>query len=575
MIPNSPGMCRDSSLWLASSILRSTGSPVSQWALGEFLVGAGFLPEGGLDPAAAAALLATQAGKRLDLTDGGDLASRVVAAMLRRGYWVAQHPDCVNIVYVEGLGTDGAPNRNAPNEFNDLRLLVHVGEDGKPAVRNAWEATTEPGRYWTEHPMSPGGAARIAFGQYEAWVVGVHRAAYPDGHEALVQTDDVTVYRDLNQDYDRAGDKRHTGTFGINRHWGYDLPKGDLGKSSAGCLVGRTKEGHRHFMESVKADPRFAANRAYRFITTVLPAAALRETSFDPATPHQASYPATPRSRVRPGGPMPEQPSRDWIETALRITGHFEDSADPLGAVTGDFDGMGISVGVLQWNIGSNSLQPLVTRVGRAAVVAAMPHYGVEMWNACTSTIPKGLAIVRGWQVGSTLRGPVRDELKAFARGDAFMGQQVAAAADTAQEALAAARAWAAADGAAGTVTKALFCWFFDLYTQNGGLKGVTYADVRGFMVSNGIDKSDDVICDWLAARGASDAGYRDSLKNAALWRNSVDDQRLPLLVLSYLRAMRARGAYRGDTLNRKATVALGQGWVHMERHDLRNLLAG
>ncbi|NJP21759.1 MAG: hypothetical protein HC763_25245, partial [Hydrococcus sp. CRU_1_1] len=40
--------------------------------------------------------------------------------------------------------------------------------------------------------------------------------------------------------------------------WGYDLPVGNIGSSSAGCLVGRTRKGHREFMSLVKSD------RSYR-----------------------------------------------------------------------------------------------------------------------------------------------------------------------------------------------------------------------------------------------------------------------------------------------------------------------
>lgn len=272
---------------------------------------------------------------------------------------------------------------------------------------------------------------------------------------------------------------------------------------------------------------------------------------------------------------MAKVPSPDWVRTALRVTGHFEDSADPLGAVTGDFDGMGISLGALQWNIGSGSLQPLVRAVGRATVVEAMPHYGAELWEACTSNVANGLVIVRRWQAGATLREPVRQELRAFTRGDAFVAQQMASVARTAEAALDQASAWASSLPGKPPVSKTLFCWFFDLRTQNGGLGNLSYADVEAFVGNNGITKADDVVCDWLAARTANDAGYRDSLRNADLWRTAVDGATSPLFVLSYLRALRSRTGYRGDVLNRKATIAVGQGWVHMERHDLRSLLAG
>ena len=91
-----------------------------------------------------------------------------------------------------------------------------------------------------------------------------------NNHEALVQTGgEVTVCRDLNKDGQRTGDKRQTGEFGINQHWGYDLP--EVEKASAGCLVGQSKDGHRQFMALVKSDPRYQANRKHVFAAAILP----------------------------------------------------------------------------------------------------------------------------------------------------------------------------------------------------------------------------------------------------------------------------------------------------------------
>jgi hypothetical protein len=121
--------------------------------------------------------------------------------------------------------------------------------------------------------MNPMGAARIAFGQYTAWRAGTHHAGTPGAHAALVQVGRITVCRDLNRDFSRAGDRKDSGdSFGINQHWGYDLPRDDLGQSSAGCLVGRTRAGHREFMALVKSDPRYRADESFLFTATILPA---------------------------------------------------------------------------------------------------------------------------------------------------------------------------------------------------------------------------------------------------------------------------------------------------------------
>jgi hypothetical protein len=194
------------------------------------------------------------------------LAWKIVRAMERKGYVIDRGMGEVNPVYIEGLSVDGKPNDNRPNYFNDLRCVLTW--DNIPII-SCWEATTEPGRRYTINPINSGGAARIAFGQYRSWQVGMHRG----DHEALVQTGGpVSVHRDLNKDYDRKGDRVDTGYFGINQHWGYDLPISDIGPSSAGCLVGRTKKGHKEFMAIVKSDPRYKTNKEYVFRTAILPA---------------------------------------------------------------------------------------------------------------------------------------------------------------------------------------------------------------------------------------------------------------------------------------------------------------
>ncbi|MFN6474038.1 MAG: peptidoglycan-binding domain-containing protein [Nostoc sp. SerVER01] len=198
---------------------------------------------------------------------GEDLASRIVKYMLAKNYQLFTNRNEYNIVYVEGLNADGTLNNDAPNEFNDLRIVIEV-IDGVPRIVGQWQATSEPGSYYTYHPMNPGGAARIAFGQYRAWVVGTHGNAEP--HEALVQVGAVTVCRDFNKDYKRTDDKLDSGIFGINQHWGYDYPANNINNASAGCLVGRSRIGHREFMSIVKRDRRYLANNNYVFYTTVI-----------------------------------------------------------------------------------------------------------------------------------------------------------------------------------------------------------------------------------------------------------------------------------------------------------------
>ena len=246
---------------------------VSQWATHAFLRKLGTPDKPSLDRDAARALLEANADSLFPINASATLAGGIFGAMRAGDFWINRHPDCLNIVYIEGIDPDGQRNIDAPNEFNDLRLLLRVNKAGNPEIAGQWEATTEPGTFYTKiQKLDPRGAARIAFGQYKAWVVGTHNQSKPSAHEALVQACDIKVFRDLNEDFERDGDKAFVGTFGINQHWGFDLPLKALGNASAGCLVGRTKQGHREFMAALKRDARYVASHGYRFITTVMPA---------------------------------------------------------------------------------------------------------------------------------------------------------------------------------------------------------------------------------------------------------------------------------------------------------------
>jgi len=197
------------------------------------------------------------------------LAECIIAYCEEKGYKIDRGVGEKNIIYVEGMYPNGQLNDDAFNAWNDTRLVIEF-KNGSPEIIGAWEATTEPGQYYTMQPMNLAGVARLAFGQYQSWQVGTHGQSDP--HEALIQTGgSVTVYRDLNQDGARTGDRMDTGYFGINQHWGGDSPESDIGAWSAGCLVGRTRDGHREFMELCKQDPRYMSNRGFVFQATVIP----------------------------------------------------------------------------------------------------------------------------------------------------------------------------------------------------------------------------------------------------------------------------------------------------------------
>lgn len=195
-------------------------------------------------------------------------AQRLIAYCQEKNYKIDKGAGEKNIIYIEGMYPDGKLNDDAPNVWNDTRLVIEFKKD-LPEIVGAWEATTEPGKYYTQKPLNVAGVARIAFGQYQAWQIS--NIGQKETQVALIQTGGkVTVYRDLNQDGIRTGDSLDTGFFGINQTGASDAPSNDIGIWSAGSLVGRTRDGHKQFITLCKQDPRYLKNNQYIFQTTII-----------------------------------------------------------------------------------------------------------------------------------------------------------------------------------------------------------------------------------------------------------------------------------------------------------------
>lgn len=239
--------------------------PLSRQALQEFQT-VMKLSEADFGPKTSQALEDTKEAIPLQL--GNDFGSRIIKYMKQKNYFVAVGKQKYNIVYVEGVDSDGKPNADTFNEWNDRRLVIEL-TNGTPHIVGNWDATTEPGEGPTSRPYKPEGAARIAFGQYKAWRVDTHSGTSgANPHEALVQFADVSVHRDRNKDGFRTGDAIDMGKFWINQHWGYDMPVVD--NASAGCLVGQYISEHKDFMRLIKQDRRYQLNNQYFFFTTII-----------------------------------------------------------------------------------------------------------------------------------------------------------------------------------------------------------------------------------------------------------------------------------------------------------------
>lgn len=233
----------------------------STWALGE-LVGRTYHAG---DALPSTTIQTLRNSKPLLIIPGSDFLGRVVKVMLAKGIFICAHHGAKNIVTAEGHDVDGKRNDDKRNEFNDAKLVFHIGSGGQPVLDDVFEATSTPGTYWSKYPMREEGAFNIAPGYQKAWSPGEYHG------RALRQVGVLKGYRD----HDRKGirDLRYPvegDDFGVHHHQGYDLPKRDMKRGSAGCQVIRLTARQERFMGLVLDDVRFKANHSYVFAATVL-----------------------------------------------------------------------------------------------------------------------------------------------------------------------------------------------------------------------------------------------------------------------------------------------------------------
>lgn len=191
-----------------------------------------------------------------------NLAQKIVSYMERQGYEITRNPKEVNIIHLR----NGAIARD---RFEDKRLIIQFDTTGRPQIKGEWEETSKPGLHVVRNTPRSDGAIFISPGQYRSWQVGTHvgmSGRY--AHEALIQTGGAIEGK---RDRDRNGfpDTPTSGYFGVNIHGPWS-DGGAVEDRSAGCLVTRTVQAHREFMEIVKSDRRYQRDNNFVFSATVI-----------------------------------------------------------------------------------------------------------------------------------------------------------------------------------------------------------------------------------------------------------------------------------------------------------------
>lgn len=163
-----------------------------------------------------------------------------------------------------------------------------------------------------------------------------------------------------------------------------------------------------------------------------------------------------------------------WALAAIALTTLAETgSAVDYGAIAGDADGQGMSVGLMQWNFGQGTIAPLVARMENVDAVAAstMPTYGARfVAEVRRAGVPDTRAAALAWirHTQASDNATLRREARAFFRSRESQAAQTALAQDLALDAWRYAQTWMRDVREGCNPTFAQFAVFFD-YINHGG----------------------------------------------------------------------------------------------------------
>ena len=152
-------------------------------------------------------------------------------------------------------------NSNNSKEFDDFLYVAFEEYYNKNEKDNKFykkkqylkfNCTLNPGKFYLNNLMDPGGAAIIFEGQHlGAWKLGSFYST-----DALIQIKPIKIYRDKNKDdvIDLDSKNVTTGLYGIFVHEHFqtgDIAK-EINKSSAGCIVLEKRSDFKVFIDTCK-----------------------------------------------------------------------------------------------------------------------------------------------------------------------------------------------------------------------------------------------------------------------------------------------------------------------------------
>ena len=245
---------------------------------------------------------------------------------------------------------------------------------------------------------------------------------------------------------------------------------------------------------------------------------------------------------IFPGVPIPPPIilSESLQFRCMALTGSFETNnsfPDCFAGLSGDFDGQGISFGVLQWNLGQGSLQPLLRKIIKTEpeiVESIFAQNYEELKSVLAASKSKQMDWARSIQnLKHILNEPWNGHFKTLGRQPLFQDIQVESAARLFKSANALCRDF-------GLLSTRAVALMFDIKVQNGSVSDLIKRQIK------------------------VDFAHIDP----RLSSNDAEVERLR--IIANRRASAAKAEWVEDVRTRKLTIANGQGTVHGNFYDLK-----
>jgi uncharacterized protein YraI len=222
----------------------------------------------------------------------------------------------------------------------------------------------------------------------------------------------------------------------------------------------------------------------------------------------------------------------------LALTAGFETGTTPpecFAGLAGDFDGQGMSFGVLQWNLGQGTLQPMFQKIDREnpdVVKAAMGDGYADFHAMLARSHAEQMAWARGKQSDKKWTDPWKSRFKALGRTAQMQQIEVDGAHDRFVKGLQLVKDY-------GLWSERAAALMFDIVVQNGSIKDAT---------------KQQILADF--ARIDPSLGKED--QEVAKMRSVANR-----------RAEAANPKFVEDVRRRKLLIANGSGTVHGDTYDL------